>query len=88
VRELLGYRFGLSAYKLKLDKISISLKKGEPTMANEEKEYKKELTVKWIKATSGNTYLCPVDALKRLENPSEEQLKMICVDESKNPENA
>ena len=50
-------------------------------------EFKKQLGVKWIKAESGNTYLCPVDALKRLENPSEDQLKIICVDESMNPEN-
>jgi hypothetical protein len=55
-------------------------------MADLEKEYKKELSVKWIKAESGNTYLCPVDALKRLNNPSEEQLKTICVDESTNPQ--
>ena len=30
---------------------------------------------------------CPVEALRRLENPTEEQLKMICVDESMNPQN-
>ncbi len=50
-------------------------------------EFKKEIGVKWIKATSGTTYLCPVNALKRLNNPTEDQLKMICVDESKNPQN-
>ncbi len=49
--------------------------------------FKRELSVKWIKAKSGSTYLCPVDALERLNNPTEEQLKMICVDESKNPQN-
>jgi len=48
---------------------------------------KKELTVKWIKAESGNTYLCPVAALDRLANPTEDQLKMICVEESDNPQN-
>ncbi|MBN2243624.1 MAG: hypothetical protein JW793_13140 [Acidobacteria bacterium] len=53
----------------------------------EEKEFKRELAVKWIKASSGNTYLCPVNALDRLENPTEEQLKTICVDESRNPQN-
>jgi hypothetical protein len=53
----------------------------------ENKEYKKELSVKWIKAPSGQSYLCPVNALKRINNPSEEQLKTICVDESKNPQN-
>jgi hypothetical protein len=56
-------------------------------MTDEMKEFKRELSVKWIKAKSGNTYLCPVDALKRLDNPSEEQLKTICVDESENPQN-
>ena len=52
-----------------------------------EKEFKKELGVKWIKADSGHTYLCPVDSLKRIEKPSEDDLKKICVDESENPHN-
>ena len=56
-------------------------------MADELNEFKRELGVKWIKSDSGNTYLCPVDSLKRLENPTEDQLKMICVDESENPQN-
>ncbi len=50
-------------------------------------EHKKTLGVKWIKAGSGSTYLCPVDAVDRIENPTEEQLKLICVDESDNPQN-
>ena len=50
-------------------------------------EFKKTLNVRWVKATSGNTYLCPVDALDRLDSPTEEQLKLICVDESMNPQN-
>ncbi len=50
-------------------------------------EFKHTLGVKWVKGASGNTYLCPVDALKRLDNPTEDQLKMICVDESENPQN-
>jgi hypothetical protein len=54
---------------------------------DESKEYKKELSVKWIKATSGHTYLCPVDALNKIDNPTEEDLKKICVDESDNPQN-
>ena len=56
-------------------------------MPEELNEFKRELGVQWIKSDSGNTYLCPVDSLKRLENPTEEQLKMICVDESANPQN-
>lgn len=53
----------------------------------ENKSFKKELSVKWIKAESGNTYLCPVDALDRIPDPKEADLKLICVDESKNPQN-
>ena len=49
---------------------------------------KKELSLKWIKAESGNTYLCPADALKKFASPTEEQLKTMCIDESMNPENA
>ena len=45
------------------------------------------LGVKWIKADSGNTYLCPVEVLKGLQNPSEEHLQAHCVDESLNPQN-
>jgi hypothetical protein len=56
-------------------------------MVDEDKIYKQELNVKWIKAKSGNTYLCPVAALQRLDNPTEEELKLICVDESENPHN-
>ena len=48
---------------------------------------KRELSLKWIKADSGTTYLCPADSLKRLDDPSEDQIKMICVDESENPQN-
>ena len=56
-------------------------------METEPKVEKQEIAVKWIKASSGNTYLCPVAALNRLSNPTEDQLKMICVDESANPQN-
>jgi hypothetical protein len=56
-------------------------------MAEMLNEFKQELGVQWIKSGSGATYLCPVEALKRLEDPTEEQLKMICVDESMNPQN-
>ncbi len=50
-------------------------------------EFKQTLSVKWIKAESGNTYLCPVDALSRIENPTEDQLMTMCVNESENPQN-
>ncbi len=53
----------------------------------EQKEFKKELSVKWIKAKSGTTYLCPVKALEHIDGSAEDQLKMICVEESLNPQN-
>lgn len=56
-------------------------------MADELKEFKRELGVKWVKSESGNTYLCPTASLARLQKPTEEDLKKICVDESKNPQN-
>jgi len=51
------------------------------------KIYKQELSVKWIKAKSGNTYLCPLKSLEKIKDPTEEQLKIICVDESMDPGN-
>ena len=39
----------------------------------ENKVLKRKLNVRWIKAPSGNTYLCPVDALDRLDAPKEEE---------------
>lgn len=56
-------------------------------MVDKMNEYKKALGVSWIKADSGNTYLCPVDALKDIKDPTEEQLKSICIEESMNPQN-
>ena len=51
--------------------------------------FKKELGVTWIKADSGTSYLCPVASYNRLgtTHPKEDDLKKICVDESKNPQN-
>jgi len=49
--------------------------------------FKRDLGVQWIKSESGSTYLCPVEGLRGLENPTEEQLRTICVDESMNPHN-
>jgi hypothetical protein len=56
-------------------------------MMDDLKEFKRELGVKWVKGESGMTYLCPVASLQRLENPTEDDLKKICVDESENPQN-
>ena len=58
-------------------------------MADELQAFKKEIGVRWIKAESGTSYLCPLAAFERLgtQNPKEEDLKKICVDESQNPQN-
>lgn len=58
-------------------------------MKDELNAFKKELGVKWVKAESGTSYLCPVVAFERLgtASPREDDLKKICVDESKNPQN-
>jgi hypothetical protein len=56
-------------------------------MAEDLKEFKKEIGVKWVKAESGTSYLCPVKALQRLGAPNEADLKKVCVDESDNPQN-
>ena len=56
-------------------------------MADELREFKKEIGVKWVKAASGTSYLCPLAALQRINNPKEDDLRKICVDESQNPQN-
>ena len=43
-------------------------------------EFKKEIGVKWVKAESGTSYLCPVKALQRMGTPNEADLKKVCVD--------
>jgi hypothetical protein len=50
--------------------------------------YKRGLGVNWVKGESGNTYLCPIGALKGIDNPTEEQLRSLCVDESMDPQNS
>ena len=42
---------------------------------------------KWVKSDAGSTYLCQVDAICGIDNPPEEQLRTLCVDESQNPQN-
>lgn len=50
------------------------------------KPFKQMLAVKWVKAKSGVTYLCPVDAIGKLKNPTEDDFKRLCVNESDNPQ--
>jgi uncharacterized protein YlaI len=52
----------------------------------EQSVVERTVSLKWIKAKSGTTYLCPAVALDRIKNPTEEQLKTMCVDESQNPQ--
>lgn len=56
-------------------------------MKDDLREFKREIGVKWIKAESGTSYLCPTTAYERLDDPSEDELRTICVDESENPQN-
>jgi hypothetical protein len=60
---------------------------GGKAMTETMNTFKKQLSVKWIKGNSGSTYLCPVDALDKIDHPNEAQLRMICVEESANPQN-
>lgn len=43
--------------------------------------------IKWIKSSSGNSYLCPVGT-KISKDASDDELRRLCVEESNNPENA
>lgn len=56
-------------------------------MMEEKSTIKREISLKWIKADSGNTYLCPAAAYDKLKTVTEEDLKKICVEESMNPQN-
>ena len=49
--------------------------------------HKQAIAVKWMKSETGNTYICPLNAMQGIENPTDEQLRMHCVEESLNPQN-
>jgi hypothetical protein len=59
----------------------------EDTMFDETRNRKADLGMAWIKAVSGNTYLCPASAVVSLREASEDDLRKICLDESANPQN-
>ena len=40
----------------------------------------------WVKDKSGNTYICPISAVKNAKDVSDEELR-YCVNESENPQN-
>ena len=50
-------------------------------------QWKKDIGVTWIKSSSGQTYLCSASALAKIENPTEDDLRRLCVNESENPQN-
>lgn len=56
-------------------------------MSSYNKNFRRDLSVKWVKGSSGTTYLCPVDLLKNRGKLTEEELKQLCLDESANPHN-
>ena len=56
-------------------------------MRNIEETNKQSFAMHWIKAESGNTYICSVDALNGINNPTEDDLRRLCVEESNNPQN-
>ncbi|UCH85342.1 MAG: hypothetical protein JSW50_06545 [Candidatus Latescibacterota bacterium] len=55
-------------------------------MSKKEFHPKRYHGLRWIKATSGATYICPSDL--DAGSLSEAQLKKHCVDESHNPQNS
>jgi len=59
----------------------------DDVMNNEYTNRKQSISLKWIKAESGCTYVCDAEALSQLNNPSEDELRRICMDESGNPQN-
>lgn len=53
----------------------------------EEHEMKSRQGYEWIKAASGNSYLCPIGSIADKKKATEADLKKICVDESGSPHN-
>ena len=51
-------------------------------------ERKASVGVKWVKADDSDvTYLCKSSDLKSLREMSDSELRKICLDESRNPQN-
>ena len=54
----------------------------------ESMERKASVGVKWVKAADSDvTYLCKTSDLKSLREMSDAELRKICLDESRNPQN-
>jgi len=56
-------------------------------MFEEIKNRKADLGYRWIRSTSGTTYLCPTSRFAELRDASDEELRATCIDESLNPQN-
>ncbi|MHC4943788.1 MAG: hypothetical protein ACYTG7_12295 [Planctomycetota bacterium] len=41
----------------------------------------------WIKDSEGDTWICPVGAIKDLKGASRQELESACMNESENPQN-
>ena len=48
---------------------------------------KLNIALQWVRAESGETYICPADALAGIEHPTEDDLRRHCQIESENPQN-
>ncbi|MBC8875981.1 MAG: hypothetical protein H8E44_41685 [Planctomycetes bacterium] len=55
-------------------------------MPNETAEFSRQ-SFKWVKAETGTTYLCPVDVIKGRSDLTDEELSVLCIDESLSPHN-
>lgn len=59
----------------------------EASMFEETKSRKANLGFRWIRSTSGSTYLCSGSQYSELRHASDEMLKETFIDESLNPQN-
>ena len=51
-------------------------------------ELPKRQGFEWIQSqNTGNSYLCPVGSIQDKTHATDAQLKKVCVDESRNPQN-
>jgi hypothetical protein len=41
----------------------------------------------WIKSSSGEIFICPIEKIRDLKNPTDSELRLHCVPESENPQN-
>lgn len=56
-------------------------------MSEEITKRKAGLGYRWIKSSTGSTYLCPASDYSKYRDASDEDLRGFCIDESLNPQN-